>query len=245
MSATASAQPKPTQAPALLLAILGLLTVSTDLWAQKVVPIHLEPRHRLMLDAGVLKVLDVQILPGDTTYFHVHDSATLYVAMSASSTSSQPLGGEWDNASDGRSPGWEPGTTFQNLRYAQQPYMHRVANVGTHMFRLIAVTNHGQGARDDESGAERGLPGEQAVESRYFRTRRLTLDPGEATPWARSDNHVIGVQVSPAWFQIRKRGGETETVSGLGEFFLNRPGVEFRIRNPGDDPVDVVLVEAR
>jgi hypothetical protein len=63
--------------------------------AQRVVPVHEEPRHRLIQVVGHMTVLDVQIQPGDTTLFHTHRTPITYVTIGTSSTDSRSLGGEW------------------------------------------------------------------------------------------------------------------------------------------------------
>lgn len=74
----------------------------------KVVPVHQEPRHRLVFDSPGTRILDVQIPPGDTTLFHTHSDAILYVTMSTSQTRSQNLGAEW---SGGATPPPAPSTS--------------------------------------------------------------------------------------------------------------------------------------
>jgi hypothetical protein len=76
--------------------IVMLLLVSTSrVFAQEPVPMHEEPRHRLVLTHQQLRVMDVRIRPGDTTLFHVHDVPALYVAVSASPVDIQLLEGQW------------------------------------------------------------------------------------------------------------------------------------------------------
>ena len=53
---------------------------------EKVVPVHEEPRHRLVFEAPATRILDVQIPAGDTTLFHTHSDPILYVSMSQSQT---------------------------------------------------------------------------------------------------------------------------------------------------------------
>jgi hypothetical protein len=60
-----------------------------------VVHMSKEPRHRVVFESGTIRVQDIQIPPGDTTLFHTHDHAVLYVPISSSRTRSQPLGGDW------------------------------------------------------------------------------------------------------------------------------------------------------
>ena len=92
--------------------ILGAAVAATPSLAQqqdeKVVPVHEEPRHRLVFDSPVARVLDIQIPPGDTTLFHTHSNPILYVNMSSSQTRSQTLGQEWSGGDAAARPAPRP-----------------------------------------------------------------------------------------------------------------------------------------
>ncbi len=92
--------------------ILGAALAATPSLAQqqdeKVVPVHEEPRHRLVFDSPVARVLDIQIPPGDTTLFHTHSNPILYVNMSSSQTRSQTLGQEWSGGEAAARPAPRP-----------------------------------------------------------------------------------------------------------------------------------------
>ena len=48
------------------------------------VPLSGEPRHHVVYESPVMRVHDIQIPPGDTTLFHTHDTAILYVPIARS-----------------------------------------------------------------------------------------------------------------------------------------------------------------
>src|SRR5687767_9098476 len=82
--------------PILVAAFCSMAAVAGGVGQEdKVVPVHQEPRHRLVFDSPGTKILDVQIPPGDTTLFHTHSDPILYVTMSTSQTRSQNFGAEW------------------------------------------------------------------------------------------------------------------------------------------------------
>ena len=74
-----------------LLAVTAGFAWTAGLQAQKVIPLTMEPRHRLMMDGDPVKVLDVRIPPGDTSFFHVHDAPILLVGMSNPLNNAQVL----------------------------------------------------------------------------------------------------------------------------------------------------------
>jgi hypothetical protein len=97
--------------------------------AQEAGPVHREPRHRLVLDSVRFRVLDIQIPAGDTTQYHVHDTAILYVIVNPSPTAAQVLGREW-SAGPGSRPLATTGDVFLDSTYAREALTHRVTNAG-------------------------------------------------------------------------------------------------------------------
>lgn len=91
--------------------------------------VYQEPRHRLVLEDEELKLLDVQILPGDTTLNHTHDSPILYTYLN--------LGNGPVN-----------GRVSANVDYATESYTHNVTNDGDELFRIIALAHYGAGEAD-------------------------------------------------------------------------------------------------
>ena len=62
---------------------------------ESVVPVYHEPHHRMVFAAGTTKILDGQVPPGDTSWFHTHAEPILYITLSASQQRTQVLGQEW------------------------------------------------------------------------------------------------------------------------------------------------------
>ena len=57
------------------------------------VPLSGEPRHHVVYESPAMRVHDIHISPGDTTLFHTHDTAILYVPIARSTNRNQVLGG--------------------------------------------------------------------------------------------------------------------------------------------------------
>src|SRR5215207_208129 len=56
------------------------------------VPVHQEPRHRQVHENPLVRVLDVRVGPGETTFQHVHADRMLGVVIAAARTWEQFLG---------------------------------------------------------------------------------------------------------------------------------------------------------
>src|SRR5688572_21838426 len=137
-----------------------------------VVPVHHEPHHRQVFQYGPMRILDLQIPPNDTSWFHSHEWPVLYMTLSTSQTRTQILGSEWGGRGAGRGAGagQRPGgpprggaappgaagrgagpgasagpRATSTTSYAQEPVTHRLENIGTGLFRAMVVVNETQG----------------------------------------------------------------------------------------------------
>jgi hypothetical protein len=89
------------------LCTIGVITISlvvlrgqdpapTDAQAAgPIVPVHHEPHHRQVFQYGPMRILDLQLPPGDISWFHTHEWPVYYLTTSDSQTVSQNLGEEW------------------------------------------------------------------------------------------------------------------------------------------------------
>ncbi len=59
------------------------------------VPVSQEPLHKPVLQNKYIRVLDVIILPGDTSQFHIHETPSLFVNLSNTKIGSQIKGEDW------------------------------------------------------------------------------------------------------------------------------------------------------
>ena len=95
--------------------------------------VELEPRHHFVFQNQYVRVLDVQIPPGDTTLYHTHSHDSVFLRLSDSQTQSQSPGGEWSETRISK---------FGEVRFddnAAHLLTHRAKNVGTTLVHIIAV----------------------------------------------------------------------------------------------------------
>ena len=60
-----------------------------------VMPVHQEPHHRQVFQQGPLRIIDLQIPPGDMSWFHTHEWPVFYLTVADSQTRTQIFGEEW------------------------------------------------------------------------------------------------------------------------------------------------------
>jgi quercetin dioxygenase-like cupin family protein len=70
-----------------------------------IMPTHQEPHHRQVFQHGPMRILDLQLPPGDISWFHTHEHPVYYLTTSDSPTISQNLGEEWGAGRRGRGAG--------------------------------------------------------------------------------------------------------------------------------------------
>jgi hypothetical protein len=219
---------------------------ASQLSAQTAVPVQREPRHRLVWEAGAVRVLDVQFSPGDTSLYHVHDAPILYVPISSSAMSVQRLGAEWTVANISEAAAGERHATWSDTVYAVQPLTHRVANVGTTPFRLIAITNSRAPSNVSVLSENTDLPGEVEQSSSWFLQRRITASPGTTSPWYTSQLPLVIVQPAASTSIVEQSpSSAVNELAAPGSWLYLPAGARFRFRNPGADSVMLVFVQVR
>lgn len=192
----------------------------------KVVMVHEEPRHRVVVDEGWVRVLDVQMLPGDTSLYHTHDAPMLYTFVSGSDG---PVGGR----------------VSSNTDYFTESRTHRISNEGPHPTRIVAMVHYGPGVDGAVDGLAEGIEREPQLENRWYRSYRFELAPGETTRVHRHRNPVLVVRGTEGRAEVLRDDGFGSRLDGLGRWAWLEPGVSYRLHNPGDASVAVVVNEAR
>lgn len=210
--------------------------------AQRVVMVHEEPRHRLIRDTPDLRVLDVQIQPGDTTLFHTHDTPITYVTIGTSSTDQMVLEGTWNNTQPRTPPPGRIGAVRAVESYAQRPVTHRVTNVGSTLFRLIAVQIRDAEPKVVTSGP---LPGELLHEDRWFRHATLSLDGGQRSGPHLATAPSVLVLVRDGRIAVEHADSWVTSLETAGQTAMILEGDRYWIRNSGTAGADVVIVEVR
>lgn len=213
------------------------------------VPLTQEPRHHVIYDAAAFRIHDIQIPPGDTTLFHTHDTAILYVPIASSVTRTQVLGAEWSGGAAAtaapRPEPVRPGKPYSIVTYADAPHTHRVNNLGATQFRLIGIANRTAGATaaaDDVSGLSAPAP---ELVNRWYRVHRVVLEPGAATPAHRHATAVVVVMQTTGSASSVADGGAWTPLNGPGDLARHDAASNHVVTNGGRTAIEVVEVEVR
>lgn len=210
--------------------------------AQAPVPVEREPRHHPVFHEGAVRILDVQIPPGDVTLYHTHDEAILYVPISTPPTDIQILGQDWLGVRPTDPSRFTGLVVASDTSYVTTPLTHRVKNVGDKLFRLIAITNDAPPA----AGPRNPLPGSEVLASRWYTAAQLTLAAGANSNWQTAAAAMVVVQPGEGETRVERDANQAPTA-------LERPGAwvwipkatRYRISNAGLGAASVVIVEPR
>src|SRR5206468_27600 len=72
---------------------------------EQVVPVFHEPHHRQLFAFGTTRILEAQVPPGDTSWYHTHTEPVLYLTLSPGQQRTQNLGEDWGGGRAAPPPG--------------------------------------------------------------------------------------------------------------------------------------------
>lgn len=227
--------------------LLPLALVGRSLCAQDrsaavpAVPVFREPRHHLVFENALARVLDVRVSPGDTTLYHVHADRHIGVVIAGARTWEQAAGQPASAVDTLADP---VGTLFDNDA-ASLPYTHRVGNADSVAFRYVVVQLLAPPGGDGAAlPAGSGL--RLARETAGARAYRVTLAPGQATAAHRHAQPGLTVQVGPGTLRLEGAApGAASPEPGAGAWWWRGAGSTHVLRNVGTEPVEVVEFDWR
>ncbi len=157
-----------------------------------VMPVHQEPHHRQVFQHGPMRIIDLQIPPGDMSWFHTHEWPVFYLTVADSQTRTQILGLEWGARARGAGPAAPAGP-----RGAAPP---------------AAAAPAAAPPAGPPAGQRAGAPGGRAGGGRGFRPR-LMSDVSYATAAVTHRIHNNGTGLYRAIGVINETQGGDEAVT--------------------------------
>lgn len=187
---------------------------------------------------GAVSILDVRLMPHDTSLYHVHDAATLYVPIIVQPSDAQPLGGDWYGASLPW-PNRFVGVPFVlDTGYVATPLTHRVVNNGTGQQQLILIMT---ARTTDTRPAALGpapFPGKAQHSGGWFRAS--VVAPGADPTWRFTTVPIVVVRQQPGQGSIERSDLGWQALTVPGDWAYVAPRTWWRVT--GDE---VVVVEVR
>lgn len=112
--------------------IFSVIAICSGMFAYAQVAVRYEPRHHNIFENEYVRVLDVYIAPHDTTQFHIHSTASVFLSFTKTLINSQLLG-----QPPGRSNISEPGQPYYDS--LGTPRIHRVWNEDSTWFHVMDI----------------------------------------------------------------------------------------------------------
>jgi hypothetical protein len=222
----------------------------------RVVPVYEEPRHRQIFKSGSTRILELIVLPGDTSLFHSHEDPIAYVNLSGSTLRTQELGKEWSQGGGARgaraggaapAPAPAPAAPVPAVRvtsttsYAQTPATHRIANTGTGIVHALVVVNQTKGT-DATTPQDTGYGGVPELTNNWFRVYRFSLPAGQTGTHTHKTPTFLA-QTSDG--TAVARGARLRALNQTGDWAFFDAGVAHEISNTSTGTVEFVEVEVR
>jgi hypothetical protein len=210
--------------------------------AQEEVPVPMTkaPFHLPVFHNDYVTLLNVNVLPGHTTGYHIHTFDQVSVNLSAADMTNQNFGSK-DVSKPQR--GESGRVTFTD--YVKSGMRtHKAANVGPTPFHNISVLFTGK-----PSGivpAVRGGAYKQEIDNEKVRVWRLVLEPGQSAPAITQNAPGMRIYLSGSEFTEMVPGSADRTMGPYpGDFFWQDGGVTRTIKNTGATRLEFIEFEIK
>ncbi len=197
-----------------------------------------EPHHRPKFVNEVVRVLDVEVLPGEATLYHTHSLDYPYVMLSTSRLKNDiPGKPQTDlNISAG---------LIGYYRAAEGAYTHRFTNADSNTFRAIGIellthAPRGEGGAPlSESSAVK-----KVLDNERVRGYRLTLLPGESLGPFSLPGRSVRVTQTAGEIEQSVNGAESSNVSlAVAQFEWRENAATYVLKNAGETTMELVEFE--
>jgi hypothetical protein len=204
----------------LLFVVLFFLLGST----QAQVRVHEEPLHRPVYQNRLIRILNVQLPPGDTTQYHIHHTPSLFLFFTSTAISSQLLGATFTTSRSTAST-----ILFENL---MAPYerVHRVWNTDQDTFHVMDIE-----LLSKKSGFIQKpltLPHLQLmIDTPWARVYQLNLQGDSNFNFRNIKRPFVVVAMNTAIVQLRQGRKTAQHNLQPGSFFWIKPRQGFILKN--------------
>ena len=210
--------------------------------AQEEVPVPMmkAPFHLPVFHNDYVTLLNVNVLPGKTTGYHIHSFDQVSVNIGAADMTNQNFGSK-DVSKPQR--GESGRATFTDY-VKSGTRTHKATNVGPTPFHNISTLFTGK-----PSGIAPGARGgayKQEIDNEKVRVWRLVLAPGQSTPAITQNAPGVRIIVSGGEF-TEIVPGQADRMMGpsAGDFFWQDAGQTRAVRNSGTTRVEFVEFEIK
>ena len=212
------------------LQFLLFLIFSNHIKAQ--LPVIEEPHHKPVLVNDYVRLLDVHLNAGDTTFYHIHAAPSVIVMISSSVIGMQKLG-EAPSASSQVFPGQ---TSF--MAYGEHPITHRVYNSGNNVFHVMDIELAKKDPSPDSCAALQQNNVQTTINEKLVRVYKFDLNSLQSISISKSSCAHLLICISG---EISTTGKKIKT----GEYIFFNPDIEISLSNKQQESSSCVLLELK
>jgi quercetin dioxygenase-like cupin family protein len=210
-----------------------LLFLSVHSFAQ-VVPVREEPRHKPVIVNEYFRVLDVNIPPGDTTLFHIHETPSLFVRFTNTYVAVQVKDSAWSK----KNRSTKGSADYDYFGYSR---VHRVANQDRENYHvtdieLLSAYQPGNNVKP--------LPFTILFNNeKAFAYRITSMANGKQHIEHRGP--IIAALVEGGKVVFKEEGSKESTVITGGKLAYLPPGKSYELSNGSGHIINLVLFELK
>jgi hypothetical protein len=202
------------------------------------VPMMKAPFHLPVFHNDYVTLLNVNVLPGRTTGYHIHSFDQVSVNLGAADMMNQDYGSDEVSKPQRGQPGRV--TYMDYVKNGSKA--HKAVNVGKTPFRNISILFTGK--TSGITPAARGGAYKQEIDNEHVRAWRLVLEPGQSAPQV--TQNAPGIRVFLGGDQFTELApGQPDRMMGpyAGDFFWQDAGAVRTIKNSGTTRLEFVEFE--
>lgn len=201
--------------------------------AQDAVAVSKEPRHKNVFENQYVRVLDVQIAPGDTTLFHKHETPSVFISLHPVKTGSQVIieeGSATVLSLDRK-------ITFEG--FYKTPRIHRVWNADTSVFHVMDIEVLTKGNRNIEPAITTSAF-TQVFDAPPVRAYRLVLKGHQELNFERTAPILIVGLKNAGQVSVNKK-----LFSKEGDFLFVNPSEKIVLANSSEQEYSFAILELK
>ena len=216
-----------------IVSFLAVLTFYSFTIAAQV-QVSKEPRHKNGLENKYIRLLDVNIQPGDTTSFHIHSTPSVFVHFTNTVVCSQIKGKEWVTAKN-----TEGNASYRS--FINDTLVHRVSNCDTAPFHVtdIELLSPYKPAKKLQP-----LPFTLLFENEKVIAYRLTAAVFNKQV-IKGRGPMIVQMVAGSEVTIHSKKGKDLSQLKAGKYLYIKPGTTFYFSAKEDAAINMVLFEIK
>ncbi|MBC8173021.1 MAG: hypothetical protein H7X71_03855 [Chitinophagales bacterium] len=215
--------------------ILSFIYLFNTINVHAQVAVSKEPRHHVVFENNKVRILNVLVLPGDTTQYHVHSTPSVFIPFTKTRTGSQRINEQPEYGTSVAGNVW-----FEDL---SEPHIkiHRVWNMDTSVFHVMDIELLAKEARFILNPL--AIPHAHIqIDTPWARTYIIQLAKNQELNIKEQTCDFILVAINGSEIKMIENGRENRTFIKPGQYYWIHAHDKFIMINQGNTPANFTLV---